>query len=121
LSPGDATDTFSLDEDTADGSAYHGYWPQNIYALNSRFGSIRDLQALSSAIHARNMYLMLDVVANHYGWAGNSSAVDYSRLIPFNDAKYFHSYCPITSEDYSSSQSVIEQVSTPSGHYIVRS
>lgn len=118
MNPRYGTDTLSVDEDTAGGSAYHGYWQQNIYALNSKFGSIRDLQALSSAIHARNMYLMFDVVVNHYGWAGPSNAVGYSRFIPFNDAKYFHSYCPITD---SSSQSAINQVSTPFGHCIVRS
>ncbi|KAL8725911.1 MAG: hypothetical protein Q9181_006239 [Wetmoreana brouardii] len=95
--------------DTAEGQAYHGYWQQNLYALNPRFGSNGDLQALSSALHARDMYLMLDVVANHYGWAGNSSTVAYKGLVPFNDVKYFHSYCPITRDDYLSNQTAVEQ------------
>ena len=104
----------SLDEVTAEGLPYHGYWQQNIYALNTRFGSIHDLQALSSALHARNMYLMLDVVVNHYGWAGNSSTVDYQKLVPFNQVEDFHTYCPFTSQDYSSNQSAVEHVSTHS-------
>ncbi|KAL9601830.1 MAG: hypothetical protein Q9179_002748 [Wetmoreana sp. 5 TL-2023] len=95
--------------DTAEGQAYHGYWQQNIYALNPRFGSNGDLQALSSALHARDMYLMLDVVTNHYGSAGNSSNVTYQGLVPFNDAKYFHSFCPITRDDYLSNQTAVEQ------------
>ena len=57
------------------------------------------------------MYLMVDIVTNHYGWPGNSGSVDFPRLIPFNDAKYFHPSCPITSEDYLSNQSAVEQVS----------
>lgn len=69
------------------------------------------MQALSSALHARNMYLMVDVVANHYAWAGTSGSVDYPRLIPFNEPKYFHPYCPITGEDYLSDQRAVEQVS----------
>ncbi|RQM04773.1 hypothetical protein DH86_00004064, partial [Scytalidium sp. 3C] len=38
-----------------DGEAYHGYWAQNINALNSNFGTESDLQALSAALHARGM------------------------------------------------------------------
>lgn len=43
-----------------------GYWQQDIEALNSNFGTANDLIALSSALHARGMYLMLDVVTNHF-------------------------------------------------------
>lgn len=35
------------------------------YALNSHFGTEEDLQALADALHARGMYLMVDVVTNH--------------------------------------------------------
>lgn len=40
---------------------------------------------------------MVDVVVNHFGWAGNGTTVDYSMLEPFDDEKYFHSYCEISS------------------------
>lgn len=39
---------------------------------------------------------MLDVVVNHMGYAGTGLDVDYSILNPFNDEKYFHTYCEIT-------------------------
>jgi hypothetical protein len=50
---------------TADG--YHGYWMQQLHALNPNFGSESDLEALISACHSRGMFIMLDVVGNHVG------------------------------------------------------
>lgn len=35
--------------------AYHGYWPNDLYSINSHFGTSDDLQALSAALHARGM------------------------------------------------------------------
>lgn len=35
------------------------------YEVNPNHGSSADLKALSAALHARGMYLMVDVVANH--------------------------------------------------------
>ncbi|KKA19189.1 Alpha-amylase [Rasamsonia emersonii CBS 393.64] len=72
--------------------AYHGYWPRDLYSINSHFGSPEDLKALSDALHARGMYLMLDVVVNDMAWAGNASTVDYSQFNPFNSEEYFHPY-----------------------------
>jgi alpha-amylase len=40
---------------TADGNSYHGYWANNAYALNSKFGTAQDLKDLSAAVHARGM------------------------------------------------------------------
>ncbi|KAI9734150.1 MAG: hypothetical protein M1818_006645 [Claussenomyces sp. TS43310] len=88
--------TANLPQYTTDLASYHGYWQQNMYALNSNFGQVADLQALSKAVHDRGMYLMVDVVVNHFAWAGDPSTVQYDRLIPFNDVSYYHSYCPIT-------------------------
>jgi hypothetical protein len=36
-------------------TAYHGYWPNDLYTINSHFGTPSDLKALSSALHARGM------------------------------------------------------------------
>lgn len=85
------------------GNPYHGYWAQDIFSLNSNFGSASDLKALSAALHARGMYLMVDIVANHVAFNGPPSAVNYSQYNPFNDKKYYHSYCAI---DYSNTTSV---------------
>ena len=92
--------TLNLQETTPYGQAYHGYWQQNIDALNSNFGTAEDLKTLSSALHDRGMYLMVDVVVNHFGWDGSASSVDYSQLTPFNSSSYFHRYCTISQDDY---------------------
>ncbi|KAJ6035929.1 alpha-amylase [Penicillium herquei] len=91
--------TEQLSQDTSDGESYHGYWQQKIYNVNSNFGTADDLVALSDALHARGMYLMLDVVPNHMGYAGNGDDVDYSVFDPFDSSSYFHSYCLITDYD----------------------
>ena len=100
-------------QNTAYGEAYHGYWQQDLYSLNENFGSATDLKALSAAVHAQGMYLMVDVVVNHFAWSGNSSTVNYHDFTPFNGPSYFHSYCPITSYDYCCNQTGVEDVRNP--------
>ncbi|KAF7872233.1 hypothetical protein EAF04_003158 [Stromatinia cepivora] len=88
---------------TVDGSGYHGYWAQNIYKVNPNFGTPADLKALSAALHARGMYLMVDVVTNHMGYLGCGSCVDYSIYTPFNSKSYYHPFCLI---DYNNVTSI---------------
>ncbi|KAJ5623592.1 hypothetical protein N7490_012197 [Penicillium lividum] len=92
---------------TADLSAYHGYWPSDLYSINPHFGTSDDLQTLSAALHARGMYLMLDIVVGDMAWAGNASTVDYSTFNPFNDQKYFHDY-KLLSEDPANETCVLD-------------
>lgn len=40
---------------TPDGSAYHGYWPEDIYEINPHMGTPEDFIALSDALHGRGM------------------------------------------------------------------
>ncbi|KAA8573500.1 hypothetical protein EYC84_005085 [Monilinia fructicola] len=89
--------------DTVDGAGYHGYWAQNIYEVNPNFGTSADLKALSAALHARGMYLMVDVVTNHMGYVGCGDCVDYSIYTPFDSKSYFHPFCFI---DYSNVTSI---------------
>ena len=103
--------TAQMTQNTTEGEAYHGYWQQNIYGLNPNFGTANDLQALSSAVHSRNMFLMVDVVVNHFSSAGDPSTVDYKTFYPFNRTSHFHPYCPITASDYTSNQDAVENVS----------
>jgi alpha-amylase len=70
--------------DNAEGG-YHGYWQRNMYETNSYFGSSDDLVKLSEALHKRDMFLMVDIVANHA-----SPDSDVSNNKPFNDASYYH-------------------------------
>lgn len=95
--------TQNLEGNTSYGYSYHGYWPQDIYSINEHFGSIDDLKALSQSLHDRKMFLMVDVVINDMAYNTNGkdpgSNVDYSVFQPFNDKKYFHSYCEIKDYD----------------------
>ncbi|KAF9074062.1 glycoside hydrolase superfamily [Rhodocollybia butyracea] len=97
---------------TSEGEAYHGYWSQNINSLNSNFGSANDLKALAAALHARSMFLMVDVVVNHLvANPTNTSDIspetfDYSLLQPFGGQNAFHSQCFIS--DYTN-QTNVEQ------------
>ncbi|KAF2008156.1 glycoside hydrolase family 13 protein [Amniculicola lignicola CBS 123094] len=95
---------YNIPEKTPYGYAYHGFWQQDLYRLNDHFGTADDLKALSKALHNRDMYLMVDVVANHNGWNGSASTVDYSAYNPFNKREYFHNFCDIT--DWSNQTSV---------------
>lgn len=47
--------TKNIEGPTAYGEAYHGYWQQDIYALNDHFGTSEGLKRLSRAVHSRNM------------------------------------------------------------------
>ena len=94
--------TLNIPQYTYWGEAYHGYWQQNIDELNPRFGTSDDLKALSDALHTRGMYLMVDVVVNHFGCNGDASRVDYAQYVPFDSPRYFHKYCTISQDDYAS-------------------
>ncbi|KAI1820035.1 alpha-amylase [Xylaria intraflava] len=95
----------NIDVETAYGYAYHGYWAQDIYSLNSHFGTEDDLKQLAAELHGRNMYLMVDVVVNHFAANSSPEDVDFSQFNPFNTSDQFHPYCPV---DYNDSESVIK-------------
>ncbi|KAK4615785.1 Alpha-amylase A type-3 [Fulvia fulva] len=85
------------------GDPYHGYWASDLYSLNPAFGTADDLKALAAALHARGMYLMVDVVANHMAFNGAPERIDYSTIVPFNSQSQYHPYCAI---DWSNKTSV---------------
>ncbi|KAL2013069.1 hypothetical protein VTN00DRAFT_594 [Thermoascus crustaceus] len=97
--------TKNIEGETKYGEAYHGYWQQDLYTLNEHFGTRQDLLDLSSALHERGMFLMVDSVINNMAYITNGSnpatSVDYSVFTPFDSNEYFHPYCPITNyNDY---------------------
>jgi glycosidase len=47
--------------------SYHGYGATDMYAVDDHYGKLNDLKALSAALHARGMKLVLDTVPNHVG------------------------------------------------------
>ena len=71
--------------------AYHGYHLTNLYNLNSHFGNEDDLKELISACHEKDIWVMVDVVANHVAPVGT----DYSKITPFNRAEHYHDNCEI--------------------------
>ncbi|KAF8311135.1 alpha-amylase [Clavulina sp. PMI_390] len=79
---------------TAYGNAYHGYWIQNVTLLNDKFGTSDDLKSLISALHARDMYIMIDVVVNNVAATTSSFTPSYSPYL-FDSAQYYHPYTPI--------------------------
>ncbi|KAG8777412.1 hypothetical protein FRC12_000372 [Ceratobasidium sp. 428] len=87
---------------TAYGEAYHGYWIEDISQLNPHFGTADDLKALSTDLHARGMYLMVDIVVNNV--VATTTQPDLSTFF-FKDPSQYHPYCPI---DYKN-QTSIEQ------------
>jgi len=74
---------------------YHGYWATNWEEVNWHFGTEQDLTNLVNAAHARNIWVMVDVVANHVAPIGS----DYSQIYPLNHADHYHSNCQITDWD----------------------
>ena len=75
----------------AEGS-YHSYHTIDFYALNEHFGTEEDIQNLIEACHKENIYVMLDVVANHVALVGN----DFRTINPFNSPEHYHEPCTIT-------------------------
>lgn len=48
---------------------YHGYWAQDLTALNPHFGDLPALRSLVFAAHERKMKVIVDIVTNHLGQA----------------------------------------------------
>ncbi|KAJ7184194.1 alpha-amylase [Mycena filopes] len=86
---------------SAYGDPYHGYWSGDISKLNEHFGTADDLKALSAELHRRDMYLMVDVVANNV--MATSLKPDWSTYY-FSDASDYHPYCPVDFSNITSEQ-----------------
>jgi len=48
-------------------NAYHGYWTYDFYGIDGHLGDMSKLRELVNTAHAKGLYIMLDVVANHTG------------------------------------------------------
>lgn len=61
--------------------SYHGYAATDLYAVDPHLGTLADYQRLSSALHARGMKLVIDLVPNHIGlkhpWVTDPPAPDW--------------------------------------------
>ena len=68
---------------------YHGYWISNLYEINENFGTPEELKELISACHEKDIWIMVDVVANHVGYVNNG---DFTSIIPFSDPSHYNTY-----------------------------
>ena len=75
---------------------YHGYGALDWESVNDHFGSSQDLSDLINAAHAKDIWVMLDVVANHTSYYANS---DFSNVMPFDKSEYYHPKCDINWDD----------------------
>lgn len=80
--------------------SFHGYHFRHWYEINENFGSADDLKALIQACHAKDIWVMADVIANHVAPVDQ----DYSQIDPFNSAEHYHDFCVI--HDYNNQQEV---------------
>ena len=77
---------------------YHGYWAMDLYETNEQFGTKADLKELIDKAHSMGIWVMVDVVANHMGFANPLG--DYSKFKPFNQPWHYHDYCRIHPNDF---------------------
>lgn len=62
-------------------AAYHGYSIRDFYGFSAHFGGLADLQSLIAAAHARGIYVILDVIANHGGDLIDSADPGYPAFV----------------------------------------
>lgn len=72
--------------------SYHGYHQTDFMQLNPHFGSGQDLRDLVNAAHNMDIWVMVDVVANHVGNTGEN----FLKINPFNSSSHYHSRCEIS-------------------------
>jgi len=76
---------------------YHGYWTDNLYEINEKFGTAEELKELIDTCHEKDIWVMVDVVANHVGyvdWVGEGENFGpvYTKIVPFNDPAHYNPY-----------------------------
>jgi alpha-amylase len=105
---------------------YHGYAARDLFSIAPHFGSLAELRALAADLHARGMYLIIDVVCNHLGTLITSTGAGYPAYSypaayplswsdpgkrfapPFDDLSRFHAYGNIS--NYSDPEQILGQL-----------
>lgn len=64
-SPLDNADNANPGSDGHSYSGYHGYWPADLEAAESKLGTEAELKAMVDAAHARGIQVLIDYVMNH--------------------------------------------------------
>lgn len=69
---------------------YHAYHTKNMYEVNPQFGTKDELHSLVRAAHARDIWVIFDIVVNHFGPTDYNSPAPYSSFVPFNREEHYH-------------------------------
>eukprot|EP00792_Barthelona_sp_PAP020_P004937 TRINITY_DN2419_c1_g1_i1.p1 TRINITY_DN2419_c1_g1~~TRINITY_DN2419_c1_g1_i1.p1 ORF type:complete len:479 (-),score=83.93 TRINITY_DN2419_c1_g1_i1:70-1506(-) len=79
-------------------NGFHGYWPKcyDVECLNPHFGDAEELKEFIIQAHSLDIWVMVDVIANHVGVCDSQNIFDYSCQKTFNKEEHFHKYCTIT-------------------------
>jgi glycosidase len=79
--------------------SYHGYGATDMYKVDPHYGTLADLQALGTALHARQMKLVLDMVPNHIGpqnpWVNDEPEPDWFHGTKANHSKAQGEFAPL--------------------------
>src|SRR5262245_3612068 len=67
--------------------SYHGYATYDFYGIDGHLGDMNKLRELVNTAHAKGIYVMLDVVANHTGDFQPSNGI---AAAPFNQYDWYH-------------------------------
>lgn len=87
------------------GSGYHGQWATDFQSINEHFGTSGDLKELVQAAHKLDVWVMLDIVANHVAPIGT----DYSQIKTFSSSEHQHTPCSINDYCGKGDQQNVEQ------------
>ena len=86
------------------GEDYHGYAFNDMYQINPHFGTSEELKELVKACHKEDIFVMVDVVANHVAYIHE----EYSKVIPFNSFEHYHSPCEMVDKKIWENQTMRE-------------
>ncbi len=79
--------------------SYHGYGATDMYKVDPHYGTLADLRALGSALHARHMKLVLDMVPNHVGpanpWVNDEPEPDWFHGTKAHHTKAQGDFAPL--------------------------
>ncbi|MBI1307578.1 MAG: alpha-amylase [Bacteroidetes bacterium] len=74
-------------------ASYHGYACTDFYAIDPRFGSLKEYQELSGKLAESDIALLMDVVYNHIG-------SDHPWMKDVPDSNWFHFFKTFTQSNY---------------------
>lgn len=98
----------NIDYATHWGWGYHGYWVIDQTKLNAHFGDGDDLAALVTALHDRDMLLMVDIVVNDVAATSTSTYTSTSALQSggylFTEEEYYHPLCWVDENNQTSAE-----------------